>query len=307
MNKLLFKLIVFLLFVFLTGEVIVRLAKLTADIPQRFVDETGIQRYIPGQSGYLARSDYKWVVNDYGWIGKADTSNSENIISIVGDSFIENIMNPISCNQGTLLGSYYKNISFFEAGRSGVTFIESMEITKLLDTTIAPRKHLLYIGKGGLYKSISNKQRFTDAIQLDLEKKSILKGKLKYPKLKYILYNIKLLYYLYIKFPLLVSDQNKGEIVNKLAKRKEIDLNSVNELFQYCNDNYNMNNIIFVIRPGVKKEIIKLAKEFEFKMIVLNSEGDKSWGLGNHDGHWSCYGHDQAAKQIQTHLKLLIE
>ena len=38
-----------------------------------------------------------WKVNEYGFIGLKDV-NHDNQILIIGDSMIENIMNPIECN-----------------------------------------------------------------------------------------------------------------------------------------------------------------------------------------------------------------
>src|SRR5690606_11881308 len=127
----------------------------------------------------------------------------------VGDSYIENIMNPMACNQGTFLNSYFKNIGFFEAGRSGVTFIEAMEITNLLDSTIHPDLHLVYVSSDDFHESIANEHRYADRMQIDVASGVIMNGALKAPGAKKILYNWKLLYYLYLRFPLFVNAQNK--------------------------------------------------------------------------------------------------
>lgn len=132
MKRFLIRLLVFTLVTIALGEIIIRIYKLVPDIPRLYVDEKGIQRYIPDQTGYYTKAKTKWVVNKYGWLGTSDTS-SDTLISIIGDSYIENIMNPITCNQGHILKSRFKAYSFFEAGRSGVTFIEAMQISKLLD------------------------------------------------------------------------------------------------------------------------------------------------------------------------------
>ena len=123
---------IFSYILFLTGEVIIRVFNLVSDIPERYADEYGVQRYKPGQSGRFKDVKSKWHVNDYGWVGTSKIEN-DTVISIIGDSYIENLMNPMECNQGSILKSYYPNYSFFEAGRSGVTFIEAMEITKIFD------------------------------------------------------------------------------------------------------------------------------------------------------------------------------
>ena len=51
-----------------------------------------------------------------------------------------------------------------------------------------------------------------------------------------------------------------------------------------------------------KKEFVSLSQLYGFKLMVLNSDGDKSWAISSVDEHWSCYGHNQIAKQIKQHL-----
>ncbi len=310
MKKFLIRLFVFTFVIGVAGELIIRVYKLVQDIPRLYVDKTGIQRYVPGQTGYYTKAKTKWVVNKYGWLGTADTSK-DTVVSIIGDSYIENIMNPVSCNQGNLLKFQIKNYSFFEAGRSGVTFIEAMQISKLLDSTIQPKMHLIYLNTGDFPESSSLDQRYTDRVQIDLSTNTILNGNLKSPGLKMILYNIKLLYFLYLRFSPFDDAKNKEdhkEITERIVKVKpEFDGRDVNKLFAYCIENYDMEKVIFVFHPGTEKTIIALANQYHIKNIVLNADKDKrSWALNANDKHWSCYGHTQVAKQISIELPPLL-
>ncbi len=301
MYKFIVRLTAFLAFSCIAGEIIVRTFQLVPDIPRLFVDSTGIQRYVPGQAGFYTRGRSRWLVNEYGWLGVAET-DKDTIISIIGDSYIENIMNPISCNQGSILKTFFKNIGFFEAGRSGVTFIEAMEITKLLDAHIKPDLHLLYISKDNLDESISSVIRYPDRMQIDLHRRLVLAGKLKSPGLKKILYNVKLAYYLYLRFPMFIALQNKGGAGQYLRKGSTADLPNYERLFGYCADHYDLTKITLVFHPGTEQEIIDLAKHFGYNTVALNADGHSGWELGSHDGHWSCYGHQQAAKQVRNYL-----
>ncbi|MBB2148055.1 hypothetical protein [Pedobacter gandavensis] len=310
MKKFLIRLFVFTFVIGVAGELIIRMYKLVPDIPRLYVDNTGIQRYVPGQTGYYTKAKTKWVVNKYGWLGTSDTSK-DTVLSIIGDSYIENIMNPITCNQGNKLKSRFKDYSFFEAGRSGVTFIEAMQISKLLDSTIQPKMHLIYVSTNDFPESSSLNQRYTDRVQIDLSNKTILHGNLKSPGVKKILYNIKLAYYLYLRFPLFVDAKNKEDhkgTTEKFVKIKpEFDDTLVNKLFAYCIENYDMDKVTLVFHPGTEPAIIKLANQYHIKHIVLNSEkDDRDWALNANDGHWSCYGHTQVAKQISFELPALL-
>ncbi|PID28633.1 MAG: hypothetical protein CSB55_03615 [Candidatus Cloacimonadota bacterium] len=93
------------------------------------MDKYGIQRYKPKQSGYYAKSSVKCNSNEYGWLGTHGVKKGFTV-SVIGDSYIENIMNPIECHQGSILQKYFPDYCFFEAGRSGIIFIKAMEISK---------------------------------------------------------------------------------------------------------------------------------------------------------------------------------
>lgn len=298
MNKFIIQLFLFIFLLSISGEIFIRSFKLTSDIPQRYIEHnSGIQMYKPNQSGYYRQAKEKWHVNDYGWLGISNT-NKRTLFSIIGDSYIENLMNPISCNQGSILQSHFKDYSFFEAGRSGVTFIEALEISKYLDTIIKPTYHLIYIGNGDFNESILSEGRLTDRVQIDLDKKSILKAELKSPTAKKILYSSKLIYYLYLRFPLFVDQQNMEQTKKPTTNNKsEFNVPELSKLFEFCSTEYNLNKIILIFHPNTDKNIIKLSKSFGFNSFKL-VEHNKSWALGKHDGHWSCYGHREAANQI---------
>ncbi len=301
MRKFLIRLIFFIFLSSCAGEVIIRIYRLTPDIPERYIDKWGLQRYKSNQSGYYTKAVTKWRVNDFGWLGTTDTSK-DTIVSVIGDSYIENIMNPISCNQGNILASYFPNFSFFEAGRSGVSFIEAMEISRVLDSEINSKMHLLYVGDKDFYESISSIRRYNDIVQIDLQHDQILKAQLSFPKLKKLLYSSKLLYYLYLRFPVFVSRQNLGEIPGSSNTAVPFDYSTFDLLFNYCAKHYNTSRITLVFHPGTKKEFVALARKYHFKTIFLDSTGDKAWALTGSDEHWSCYGHSRVAKQVASQL-----
>lgn|GEM_PF-917593 len=296
----------FTLFITIAGEIIVRVYKLVPDIPKLYVDKTGIQRYTPGQEGYYTKATSKWKVNKYGWIGTAETKG-DTIISIIGDSYIENMMNPISCNQGNILKKYFKNYSFFEAGRSGVTAIEAMQITRLLDSTIHPTFNLIYVAPEDFEESISNIYRYTDRVQIDLSTNTILNSQLKSPFAKKILYSSKILYYLYLRFSSAILNHNNHKELSEKKYVKPIakTFNTAyyEKLVNYFQKNYNVKKIILVFHPGTDVRLINFIEKYGFITISLGSIKDKeNWALNENDGHWSCFGHEEVAKRIKMLL-----
>lgn len=300
MKKLFLRIFVFMIIGYLIGEVVVRYFKLTSDIPQRYVDKSGIQHFIPGQKGFYKKSDFQWKVNKYGWLGVSNFQNKKRKISIIGDSYIENLMSPDSCNQGYRLQKEFKDVGFLEVGRSGISFIETMEIAKDLDT-LGFNNHLIYVGTADFTESISNLTRYPDRVQVDLDKGEILKAEMKSPGLKKILYNAKFLYYLYLRFPIFVSEQNKNNIFTE--KSKTFENESYIKLFEFCESHYNLKPITLVFHPGSSEEIMDLAAQHGFKILRLEEKTDQTWDYNDVDPHWSCFGNREAAKQVATYLQ----
>ncbi|MEF3079088.1 hypothetical protein [Winogradskyella poriferorum] len=304
MKKFIKTFLLFVLFLIIVGELVVRITHSVSDIPQRTIDNSGIQKYLTNQTGYWKGGNHKWKINDLGWPG--DLPNSyENLITIIGDSYIENFMNPNECHQGALLKQKMTKYNFLEAGRSGVSFIEAMEISKDLDT-LQPVQTLIYVNDNDFYESISEIKKMSDITQLNLNKNQIIYGVMKSPGLKKVLYNWKLLYYFYNRYPINNTTGNKSEEESLPDKQHENDqhkkyLIELTKLFKYITDNYKTSDKTLIFHPKTNDTFIKLAIEYGFNTIVLDSSHDKSWTF-DYDSHWTCYGHEQVANQVSIGL-----
>lgn len=302
MKKFLITILAFVCVLFCISEIIIRTFQLVPDIPERYIDEYGIQKYKPNQSGYFTKAKAKWNVNNYGWLG-TDGIKKDKTITIIGDSYIENIMNPIECHQGSILKNKFPDYEFFEAARAGISFIEAMEISKVLQLKINPKYQLIYLNENDFYESISEIRRYPDILQISVYNKKILHAKLKSPTSKKILYNVKTLYYLYMKYSTLMRKKNKEKISNNQSKREKNDSLILNELLSYCSENYDFKKIFFVLHPNTDDRVIDLIHTYNIKTIKLNSASDKPWNISSLNVHWTCYGHNQASKQVAANLK----
>ncbi|WP_417370872.1 hypothetical protein [Gelidibacter japonicus] len=299
--------ILLLLIAVVVGEVVVRLTHAVADIPQRTIDEHGIQKYFPNQEGYWKGGAHKWTVNNSGWVGELPKSY-DSLIIIIGDSFIENFMNPNECHQSVLLKKKMTNYNFMEAARSGVSFIEAMEMSKQLDT-LNPIQTLIYLNDKDFYESAYNIEPHSDITQVDLKTNKINYGELKSPALKKILYKWKLLYYFYNRFPLQQPKPNKmlKEEIDKELKAYELkNREKVFQLINYTKKNYTVTNKTLVFHPNSSKEIINRCKSIGFNVIALDSSNDKTWTF-EHDSHWTCYGHERTAQQVSDKLIAILK
>lgn len=294
--------ITFLIVFLIVGEVTVRLKNAVSDIPQRQIDEFGIQKYYPNQQGFWRGGTHAWHVNELGWPGVLPKS-FDNLITIIGDSFIENFMNPNECHQSVYLGKKLTNYNFLEAGRSGVSFIEAMEITKQLKKYM-PVTNLIYVNDADFYQSLVEVAPADDITQFSLKSDSLILGKMKSPLIKKILYNWKFAYFMY----------NKKDVIRNFFKREpamgfkdrmalKLDENDdkVFNLIDYTKHNYDLSKIVLIFQPNSNKEIINKCHSVGYNIIVLNSDDDKNWSFEN-DHHWTCYGHERAALQISEEL-----
>ncbi|MFB9052834.1 hypothetical protein ACFFVB_07040 [Formosa undariae] len=295
----------FLVIFLIIGEVLVRLKQAVNDIPQRQIDQYGIQKYIPNQKGFWRGGTHAWHVNELGWPGVLP-KDFNNLITIIGDSFIENFMNPENCHQSEYLKQNLERFNFLEAGRSGVSFIESMEISKQL-IKYKPITHLIYVKDNDFYESLVEVAPEDDITQYSLKNDALVFGKMKSPGLKKLLYNWKFMYYLYNK-KYIVTTLFKTEKATVLEERGGDDAENialVSDLLDRVKLNYNVSKITLVFHPNSNTNIIEKCKAIGFHTIVLNSDNDERWSFKN-DNHWTCYGHERAALQISKALLPII-
>ncbi|MEO9891004.1 hypothetical protein [Aurantibacter sp.] len=293
MTKFIKKILFFISIGILIGELITRIFVLTSDIPERYIDQNGIQKYIPNQNGQWIGGEHSWQINKTGWPGPLP-KEYKNLITIVGDSYIENFMNPDSCHQGVLLKDKLPEYNFFEASRSGVSLIEAMEITRELDS-LNPIQQLIYLGESDFKQSILQIKKHSDITQLDIKKEKVIKGLIKGSFLKKILYNFKFAYYLFNK----ISAKNTHSKAIAIPK-KDIPKNDIklyHKLLDYIKRNYNTTKVIYIIKPKTPKYITSLLQQLNYNYLVLDSSNDSSWSF-DFDAHWTCYGHEKVAQQI---------
>jgi hypothetical protein len=179
-----------------------------------------------------------------------------------------------------------------------MSFIEYLEVTKYLDTLVAPKKHFIYLNNTDLPESILEIKTHTDRTQFSVKSNKIIKGKLKAPGIKKILYNIKVLHYLYLNYPRDIQSSEDIKVNIGLSNsQKTSNVLYFNKFFDFCINNYSFDKIILVIMPETNKLFIELCKKHNFQIIELHSLHYSSWQFDD-DTHWNCLGHHNASKQV---------
>ena len=300
MGKFLFKFVIFLLVGFVLGEVVVRVWHLTSEVPKRYLDASNIQRYNPKQQGYWKGGKHGWATNELGWTGTLP-ENYENLVTVIGDSFIENFMNPADCHQDLLLKARVPEMNFVEAARSGVSFIEAMEIANSMDS-LKPQLHLIYVNPTDFTESVREITVHSDITQVDLTNKKVVAGIMKSARLKSMLYNVKFAYYLFQRFPLNEIKFNVAAHAPAKTIQQPDHSSHIKSLMQFVKEKYNVQNKIIVFHPNLPETLKQEVQDAGFKTISLDSENQADWTFV-YDHHWTCYGHSQAADQVSLHLQ----
>ena len=300
MWKFIFRLSFFFFLAYLIGEGVVRVLKVNIDVPKFYQDTDGLIKFKPNQTGNYVNGRHKWKINRYGYFGY-EPNSLDSVITIIGDSFISNVLNPPECHQAQYLSDLNSNFNFFPASRDGAGFLEFMEISKSIDS-LNPIKHLLYVHHGDFIESINEIRPNSNTVQVLLKEEKIKYPILQSSPIKDFLYNFKLAYFLYRNY--LLKDKNI-QTNNRDEKFESIDYDSIQLLLDFTKKNYDTKRIVLVFSPDSDKKVVELLMKNNFETFVLETNNYKSWQMEN-DSHWSCFGHKEVAKQVNKYLESLV-
>lgn len=294
--------LIFLVVGLIVGELIARSFHVTPDIPKRSIDQWGIQKYVPKQSGKWKGGKHTWQINELGWPGILPNS-TDSLVTIIGDSYVENFMNPDSCHQNIYLKKKLPQFNFLEASRSGINFLEATIIADQLDS-LKPIYQLLYVHDTDFKESIVQLGRKPQMTQFDISKKTTIKAQLKSPFIKNVLYKWKFIYYLYSNFwqPQKAKTPLSPQVNKKTISSDE--LRAIEILLSRFKDSSRTSNRLLVFRPDTDPSIIKLCKSMGYKYILLKKNKNEEWSF-DYDAHWTCYGHSKAADQVAKKISVL--
>ena len=184
----------------------------------------------------------------------------------------------------------------FEIGRSGITFIESLEFYSKYKSKVNPKISIFIIDNSDFEESIQEINKLNDRVQISLKTSKLSLGKIKAKYLKKLLYNYKTLYYLYLKY-LKSNIPSKSKEFNHLTKENSL---LINKLIINSNQNYDLKDCLFVFRG--ENDFKEVFNELKLNFIELDLKGEKYMFTKN-DSHWNCFGHQIASDKIISYLK----
>ena len=304
MRKYLFRIFLFILVGVGIGEVAARVFHLTVDVPKAYRDTDRLIKYYPNQTGNSSEG-YKWVINKYGNFGY-EPQSLESLVTVIGNSYISNTMNPPECHQANYLAQMNQDYNFYPMSRDGACFLEDLEIAKSLEE-LNPSKQLLYVNDYDFLTSVIEVSNQPLTIQLSAEHDTVRYAQLKGSDLKEALYHFKFAYFLYRNYvvPIIVEmEMARGRTQGSLTAISEADYPYMQELLDFAAENYNIDNVVLVFFPDSDPTLVEMAKEAGFTVLQLETDDYDSWH-GHVGGHWSCYGHEEVARQVDQYLASL--
>ena len=296
--------LLFIIFFLVFAEVFSRIFQISTDAPKTFKNKRGNIKFYPDQEGYWDGGSHKWYINSLGFLGKNLPNSFDNLVKIIGDSYIENFMNPDSCRQKKFLSKLKPEFNFMEVAMSGYNLLGYFEAAYEVDSL--PSKYtLMYVNTKDFLQSIQEISK-NNSNQLSIETGITTYPKYRGSKLKDLLYNFKFPYYLYRKNLHLFQDKNKKtkiDILKQVELSKE-NLILISKLLAFIKNSYKTNNVVFVLHPNVEDEIYEVSLESGIKTFRLEVPVNKDYKTKNH-GHWNCYGHKEIARQVSSFLDSL--
>lgn len=118
-------------------EGFVRVFHLTKDYPVRFVDDLGVEKWVPSQEGYSVTGNRRqnfseYRINSFGYNSYREFNPTQDKceIAIVGDSFIEGFHQNYYNSTGKKIENKLPNVDVYEYGYAGYDLADQLHLIK---------------------------------------------------------------------------------------------------------------------------------------------------------------------------------
>ncbi|WP_420322288.1 hypothetical protein [Flagellimonas sp.] len=173
MTRFLLKIGLYGILIFVILEVLVRIFHLYDDRPTRFVDSDGINKWIPGQTGYAVygnrvqnKSAYRINKSGFNSYREFEPSNDKIEIALIGDSFIEGFHQDYTNSIGKKIENKIDGIEVYEYGHASNDFADQLYLISKNQDHFSKIDHIVFYLRYGddlernQYKHINRKPLF---------------------------------------------------------------------------------------------------------------------------------------------------
>lgn len=308
MKRAILKCILYAVILLLSLELLVRVFHLHNDRPQRYLDEYGVEKWVPNQKGYSVTGNRRqnvgeYRINNFGFNSVYDnyTVSKDSIeVAIIGDSFIEGFHQDYTNSISRKVEKKLPNIKVLEFGYSGYHLAEEFNL-------IASYKHLFKdIDRVVIYMRftddlITGEYAVSNRLSLDTPMNRLLK------KSKLIVYAKDIGAFDPIKNVV----ESTINFIKKVKPNPKVEVNKdsiylVN--FKKLVKTYNYDkqkNVLLLDYSLCSSEFLSYLKQNNFKTINFNEAFEKSSTPKTliYDQHWNNLGREIIADEIVDYIK----
>lgn len=308
MKRAILKCILYAVILLLSLELLVRVFHLHNDRPQRYLDEYGVEKWVPNQKGYSVTGNRRqnvgeYRINNFGFNSVYDnyTVSKDSIeVAIIGDSFIEGFHQDYTNSISRKVEKKLPNIKVLEFGYSGYHLAEEFNL-------IASYKHLFKdIDRVVIYMRftddlITGEYAVSNRLSLDTPMNRLLK------KSKLIVYAKDIGAFDPIKNVV----ESTINFIKRAKPNPKVEVNKdsiylVN--FKKLVKTYNYDkkkNVLLLDYSLCSSEFLSYLKQNNFKTINFNEAFEKSSTPKTliYDQHWNNLGREIIADEIVDYIK----
>ncbi|GAL67038.1 hypothetical protein [Jejuia pallidilutea] len=135
MKRLFLKCLIYAILIVFALEVYVRAFHLTKDYPSRYIDNYGVEKWVPNQSGFSVTGNRRqnfseYHINNSGFNSYREYNPTKDKIEValVGDSFIEGFHQHYYNSIGKKIENRIKDIDVYEFGYAGYDFADQLHL-----------------------------------------------------------------------------------------------------------------------------------------------------------------------------------
>ncbi|THD66765.1 hypothetical protein E7Z59_13380 [Robertkochia marina] len=135
MERLLIKILFYGALILFILEGLVRVFHLHKGTPERMIDDRGVEKWVPGQSGYIATGNRRqnfaeYRINNFGYNSYREFAPTEDgyEIALIGDSFIEGFHQDYDNSIGKKIEDSLPGVEVYEFGYAGYDLADELHL-----------------------------------------------------------------------------------------------------------------------------------------------------------------------------------
>ncbi|PWH82409.1 hypothetical protein DIS18_09145 [Algibacter marinivivus] len=313
MKRLFLKSILYVFLIIISLEVIVRAFHLYKEVPIRYIDEFGVEKSLPSQTGFAVTGNRKqnyseYRINDFGFNSFREfLPTKENIeIALIGDSFVEGFHQDYYDSTGKKVEDklHQKNIQVYEYGYGGYDLANQLHIIEAYIDHFKLIDHIIMYIK--FEEDLDRSEYIPNKERINMLKSPLFKLRDKFKLLSYtseigIVDPVK---NMALKMVQIGKSSKKTDSLKTLI---DIDKERLKNFKTLINTyKFDKKKITFLTNIKTTSAIfINYCKENNFEIIDYGTvfEESKKTPTLIYDQHWNNHGRDLVASEISSFLK----